>query len=260
MTYFGFLVIFLLIPIGILLVVNRPFQPRQLTWIGILMGVALLYTTPWDNYLVATRVWWYDPALVTGITIGWVPIEEYTFFLLQPLMTGLWIILLNKRMADNIAPVKGKQQIRWISLGAVGLIWITSVWLLVTNNQPGRYLALELAWALPPILLQLGFGADILARRWKLVLASLIPPTLYLAAADALAIQSGTWTINPDLSTGILIGGVLPIEELIFFFLTNALVTGGMILLLDEHSHERLRTWASRIRGRKLNSSQPSTP
>ena len=23
-----------------------------------------VYTTPWDNYLVATNVWWYDPALV----------------------------------------------------------------------------------------------------------------------------------------------------------------------------------------------------
>ena len=40
------------------------------------VGMAVVYTTPWDNYLVATRVWWYDPALVTGLTLGWVPIEE----------------------------------------------------------------------------------------------------------------------------------------------------------------------------------------
>ena len=38
---------------------------------------AVIYTTPWDNYLVATSVWSYNPALVTGVTIGWVPIEEY---------------------------------------------------------------------------------------------------------------------------------------------------------------------------------------
>ena len=47
------------------------------------MLLALIYTTPWDNYLVANRVWWYDPALVTGITLAWVPLEEYAFFLLQ---------------------------------------------------------------------------------------------------------------------------------------------------------------------------------
>ena len=42
-------------------------------------------------HLVATQVWWYDPQLVTGLLIGWVPIEEYLFFILQPLLTGLWL-------------------------------------------------------------------------------------------------------------------------------------------------------------------------
>ena len=51
--------------------------------------VAVLYTTPWDNYLVATGVWWYDPHLVAGLVLGWVPIEEYTFFILQTLAMGL---------------------------------------------------------------------------------------------------------------------------------------------------------------------------
>ena len=60
--------------------------------------IALLYTTPWDNYLVATGVWWYDPALVTGLTLGWVPIEEYTFFILQTLLAGLWLAFLARRL------------------------------------------------------------------------------------------------------------------------------------------------------------------
>lgn len=42
--------------------------------------LAVVYTAPWDNYLVATGVWSYNPGLVTGVTLGWVPIEEYTFF------------------------------------------------------------------------------------------------------------------------------------------------------------------------------------
>jgi lycopene cyclase domain-containing protein len=56
--------------------------------------IAVVYTTPWDNYLVATGVWWYDPQLVTGLVLGWVPIEEYTFFIVQPILAGLWLLML----------------------------------------------------------------------------------------------------------------------------------------------------------------------
>ena len=111
---------------------------------------------------------------------------------------------------------------------------------LVSRWQPGTYLALELVWALPPIMLQLWFGADILWRYRKLVFLSIVPLTLYLSAADALAIDWGTWTIDPAQSLNIYLGGVLPIEELIFFLLTNILVTFGVTLILAAESHERL--------------------
>ena len=94
MTYFGFLLRFLVIPIAIFLAIawwdnknNRPangFKNGKAVWVGILVHIflAVTYTTPWDNYLVATGVWYYNPELVTGIVIGYVPIEEYTFFVL----------------------------------------------------------------------------------------------------------------------------------------------------------------------------------
>ena len=47
--------------------------------------IAVLYTTIWDNYLVATRVWWYDPALVTGVTLAYVPIGGDV----RPMLFGL---------------------------------------------------------------------------------------------------------------------------------------------------------------------------
>jgi len=50
--------------------------------------IALTYTTAWDNYLVARDVWWYGPGRVLA-TIGFVPVEEYLFFVLQPVLTGL---------------------------------------------------------------------------------------------------------------------------------------------------------------------------
>ena len=111
MTYFGFLARFLLIPLGIMALllwrdrgrdVGLPVHLRNFPgWAVILLhvAVAVIYTTPWDNYLVATGVWWYDPALVTGVTLGWVPIEEYTFFVLQTLLTGMWLLWLAPRLA-----------------------------------------------------------------------------------------------------------------------------------------------------------------
>ena len=79
MTYFGFLARFVLVPLALLVAAacydayRRMRRPDTLSgfpaWLALALHVlvALLYTTPWDNYLVATRVWWYDPQLVTGI-------------------------------------------------------------------------------------------------------------------------------------------------------------------------------------------------
>jgi len=263
MTYFGFLVRFLIIPILILAVITfidwkkgRTIPGRlQATpiWIAIIlhMFIALAYTTPWDNYLVATRVWWYDPELVTGITIGYVPIEEYTFFILQPLLAGLWIVFILRRLSlpETFQPLRAHQ--RWIPFGVVALIWLISIYLLVSGQPATTYIALELAWALPPIGLQLVFGGDILRRYWMPVALTIIPFTLYLSAMDAIAINAGTWTINPDQSLDYLIAGILPIEEFVFFLVTNTLVTFGIILFQAQESWGRFRaiaTWAKNVR------------
>src|ERR1051325_3279672 len=111
MTYFGFLFRFLIIPILIFLGIpywanknNKPirgFQNGHAVWMGISVHVllAVIYTTPWDNYLVATGVWYYNPKLVTGLLIGYVPIEEYTFFVLETILSGLWWWFLVRRCA-----------------------------------------------------------------------------------------------------------------------------------------------------------------
>lgn len=250
MSYFGFLLRFLILPIGILLALTW-WDRRQgresvvslrrwpvLAAIGLHILIALIYTTPWDNYLVATRVWWYDPALVTGITLGWVPIEEYTFFVLQPILAGLWLAFLARRLPDKVETAGASLRF-WLPL-LLALLWLAAAAILITRWLPGTYLALELIWALPPLALQLGFGADILWRYRRLLFFSLVPLTLYLSAADALAISWGTWTIDPAQSLNYFLGGVLPVEEFLFFLLTNTLLTFGIVLVWAEASHDRI--------------------
>ena len=256
MTYFGFLFQFVGIPLILLTLValwdthkRKKFLPESLqSWPFrfVLIAhviVAVVYTTPWDNYLVATGVWWYDPQLVTGVVFGWVPVEEYTFFVLQTIMTGLWILFICKReqnwatSATNTSVIP-LHNLRYSATAFVGIVWIISVWMLFGGWKPGTYLALELSWALLPIMLQLALGADILWHYRWIVLWSWLPPTVYLSIGDAIAIESGTWTIDPAQSTGILVG-TLPVEELLFFGLTNLLVVFGVILVLEQTSQER---------------------
>lgn len=251
MSYFSFLLYFLVIPIILLVVFTVVDRRRGVElpaalkswppWAAITLHVfiAVLYTTLWDNYLVATKVWWYDPELVTGITLGWVPIEEYTFFVLQPILAGLWLLILARHMARLRVPGK---MLAWLRIAGpllLGLFWLGSIAILVTGWQPGNYLALELAWALPPIGLQLAFGADILWRYRRLVFSAIASLTLYLSVTDTLAITLGTWTINPEKSLELLIAGLLPVEEFLFFLLTNTLITFGILLVMAEESRAR---------------------
>lgn len=262
MTYFSFLGLFLFVPIIVLfalLIFDRRKASDSLKYRGqwpiglsflILVLIALVYTTPWDNYLVATKVWWYDPALVLGITIGWVPLEEYLFFILQPILVGLWMLVLISRV-NLVRQSSGSViYIRHVTTISAASLWIISLLLLITGGSSVNYLSLELAWALPAVILQLAFGADVLWRQRRLIFLSVVPLTLYLSLADAIAIQAGIWTISPTLSTGILLGGVLPLEEFVFFLLTNTLVAFGFVLIWAPESYARLMGVRSNIRSR----------
>lgn len=260
MTYFSFLAIFLALPIALLLAWHLLWdtkQPDRNPWrlrrvsafvIALHVVIALLYTTPWDNYLVATGVWWYDPARVNGLTLGWVPIEEYTFFLLQPILSGLLLLILLQRLPATAPQTSAGARIRLASAASLALIWLISLMTLLSGWNPGVYLSLELVWALPPIALQFAFGVDILWRYRNGVLAAVLIPTLFLAAADTLAIGIGIWTIDPAQSLHLLIAGVLPVEELIFFLITNTLIVFGVTLSLAPESRPRLVAVRQRLR------------
>jgi len=99
MSYSLFLVIFVGVPLALLIAFGRVALTRRalLAVLGLVV-LALVYTTPWDNYLVATRVWYYDPALVWNTIIGYVPLEEYLFFILQTVLVGLFTVWLWRRV------------------------------------------------------------------------------------------------------------------------------------------------------------------
>lgn len=110
------------------------------------------------------------------------------------------------------------------------------------------YLALELVWAGPIVVVQWLLGLDVLLRRWKVWVPAILLPTLYLTFADSFALRSHTWTINPDLSLNILLPLGVPLEELLFFLLTNALVVQGLILIVSPVPGGRIQRIIQMIR------------
>lgn len=248
MTYLQFHFIFIFPPILALLALSPGIRgrigARGLIPVFAVPIIAFIYTTPWDNYLVFRNVWWYGPDRVIG-TIGYVPIEEYLFFLLQPVLTGLWTLHLLARRIDvegsapapRIVPripflrLEPRPRNVWRARGLTSLPWFVltalGVWSL-TSTQ-GLYMGLILAWASPVVALMWLFRGDELWRHVHVLGLAIGVPTLYLWVADAIAIRQEIWMISPEYTFGINPFG-LPIEEATFFLITNVLSAVGVLL------------------------------
>ncbi len=200
--------------------------------------IAFTYTTPWDNYLVAQEVWGYGAERVWA-TVGYVPVEEYLFFVLQTLMTGMFLFLLARHVDGGRLELSPDARLRVRVFGALFWLLVGATGVLALTMPKGTYFGLIVVWAAPVIALQWGFGGDLLVRRWRLLLPALSIPTLYLWVADRLAIGDGIWWISGALSSGINPLG-LPVEEAFFFLVTNLLVTFGLTLALEPASLARL--------------------
>lgn len=233
MTYLTFHLIFLVPPIVLMVYAHQ--RPQGLNEndrvdfaLPLMCLIALSYTTPWDNYLVAKEVWWYGPNRVMG-TIGYVPVEEYLFFVLQPLFTGLFVYQYLGRFKSVTKPSSAAAP--WIGAAIFAILTTVGAGLLIDGRSGTLYMALILTWA-PPILagMWLYNGETLWALRSPLMVTTALP-TVYLWGADTVAIRNRIWTISPEYTLGVSPLG-LPVEEATFFLFTNLLVVKGILLLL----------------------------
>jgi len=184
--------------------------------------IAVTYTTPWDARLIRIGVWWYGDGVVTA-RMGAVPLGEYCFFILQPILTGAVLHLVLPDVPD-LEP--RRDAARGVGLAAFSVLALVG-WGLRTTGW-GFYLGWILVWACPVVAFLFGVVGDILWRVRGRLLVVLGVSTAYLWLVDWYAITNGYWTIAPSLSTGVVVTG-LPIEESVFFLVTNALVVAGVV-------------------------------
>lgn len=193
--------------------------------------IALAYTTPWDNYLVWKGVWYYGVDRVLG-TIGYVPIEEYLFFLLQPLLAGAVLyVALGRVLARGSWPASPRHP-TWIRIsGTVPWALAAVIGTLLLGTERGTYMGLILVWASPAVALMWLFIGPAVWPMRRAVLPAIALTTVYLWMADAFAIRRGIWAISDRYTLGVEPLG-LPIEEATFFCVTTVISVFGVLLFL----------------------------
>ena len=228
-TYLQFHAAFLVPPLAALALLASA-RPRA-RWrrslavgVPVLAGLALVYTTPWDNHLIAEGVWWYgDGAVAARLWLA--PLGEYLFILLQPVVTALWLSRLAAPAGDAVEVTALDRALGVLAAAVVGLAGVAMLPLDATF-----YIGAILAWGAPILAIQWAFGWPYLWHARRTVALGTLVPTAYLGAADRVAIELGVWTLSKRFTTGFTVGG-LPVEEGAFFLVTNLFIVQGLVLL-----------------------------
>jgi lycopene cyclase domain-containing protein len=114
MTYTGFLLLFLLLPLAILVAILRKklLNRRYLTVVSVLTLVALLYMAPWDHFAASWGLWSWTNNHTWGLRWWAIPPEEYIFCVLEALLaitlTFAVVSWKGARSGLNIATSSGK--------------------------------------------------------------------------------------------------------------------------------------------------------
>jgi lycopene cyclase domain-containing protein len=230
-TYIEFHLLFLVPALVVLSTATTMARPAtsDVRWSGvaIVTVIALVYTAPWDNYLIQRGVWWYGDGAVVA-TVWHAPVEEYLFILVQPLLVALWLDRVTLADdADTSDPLSVPARIRAVGVVAGLGVGVFGAWLLTSPET--FYLGAILGWAGPVFALQWGFGWwQLWTRRGTLAVAVAVP-TAYLWLIDWLALRNGIWLLAPSYTTGWTLFG-LPVEEATFFLVTNLFVVQGLLL------------------------------
>ena len=232
MSYLDFHLIFTIPLFFIIGFINKnnpmAFGKKSLQATSLLCLLALLYTTPWDSYLIKENIWSYSPNRVLG-TLFYIPFEEYFFFFIQTIIGCLFTSFIYWKFSAKEKQKLDVSPIQWISVACLWPILIFTLFTLQPENQ-NRYLWLVFFWAIPVLIMQWSVGYKILFKEkftWIFTVSALCS---YFWLADSLAISKEIWTFPENTISGLKLFNILPIEEALFFLVTNLMVVQGYIL------------------------------
>ena len=237
MTYLRFHLIFNL-PLLVVLAAltgGAPWYMEELTSAGYVLLAVLVFTTPWDNLAAKWGIWGF-PREKFSVRIGYLPVEEYAFFILQSVNVMLAMRALFYYVPQwETAQAVRIGHLRLVCLGASVVPWIFIFlqlrWLRRKAGPSANY-AIHLAWFLPVIYAQWVLAPFLFIGHLPILITLTVAFGVYYTLADVIAVRGGTWHFDEKQITGLKLAGILPWEEIAFFFLTSLLVAQSYLLLL----------------------------
>lgn len=94
-----------------------------------------------------------------------------------------------------------------------------------------HYFTHLLGWTLPVLLGQWVIGGRIFRRNLAAVFGPALIGGVFFSLSDSFAVRAGIWFFDPRQIVGWHVGP-LPVEEVLFFFLTSLLVSQSLVLFL----------------------------
>ena len=237
MTYLRFHLIFNLPLLALLAALNWPgsWTQGEALAFGLVLLAVVVFTTPWDNLAAKWGIWGF-PRDKYSLRLGYLPIEEYAFFLLQSVNVMLAVRALFRFFPDWLTGQEtGMGKWTLICLAASVIPWAMIAaqlrWLRRKAGPCVNY-AIHLAWFLPVIYVQWILAPPLFLGHAALLALVTTTFGVYYTLADLVAVRGGTWFFDEKQITGVKLGGLLPWEEIAFFFLTSLLVAQSYLLLL----------------------------
>lgn len=237
MTYLRFHLLFNLPLLALLAALNSAdaWTKDEGQALGLVLLAVVIFTTPWDNLAAKWGIWGFPPEKYS-LRLGYLPVEEYAFFVLQ----SLNVMLAMRALLYFFPDFQTGQETEiglWtlICLGASMIPWIiVAAQLLVLRKKAGPCVnyAVHLAWFLPVVYVQWIIAPPLFWAHGGLLMLLTISFGVYYTLADLVAVRAGTWFFDETQITGLKLGGILPWEEVAFFFLTSLLVAQSYLLLL----------------------------
>uniref|UniRef100_A0A2H8TP90 Bifunctional lycopene cyclase/phytoene synthase n=1 Tax=Melanaphis sacchari TaxID=742174 RepID=A0A2H8TP90_9HEMI len=229
LTYIDVHLFYTLPVIGVLSLIAQPFLNRSEVFkITLLSTIAFVYTTPWDNYVIHNQGWSYPPEKILGF-IGYIPIEEYMFFILQTVLTSLWALLCVRWSTPCLNFNYDKysyQLIRWIPIAFLAIATIVG-YIITIPGQATFYLGCILWWVSPVVIFMWYGAGNFFVKKIIPCSFAIVVPTLYLCWVDRMALKENIWHIGENTMLNIFVIEDLPLEEALFFFISNVIIVLG---------------------------------
>ncbi|MEZ0295147.1 MAG: lycopene cyclase domain-containing protein [Candidatus Methylacidiphilales bacterium] len=245
MTYLQFHCLFNLPLLAVLVWLNPAWTQHEALMLALVLAIVVIFTSPWDNAAAAWGIWGFPPGKYSG-KIGWLPVEEYAFFVLQSvnviLAARVWLHLAPAWRTATLTDPGAKAPGVTVDLtqaavcGSIMALWIgAGLWIWrahAAGRIPRRWnYALHLFYWFGPVLaLQWVVAPQLLGAHFVLLLLLTAIFGTYYTISDVIAVHGGTWHFDEAQITGWKLRGILPWEEIAFFFLTSLLIAQSYLL------------------------------